>query len=317
MVATLVGVALISWSAGGAGAVVVYLPDLLVVDTGDEADQWLTETEVSLGIQAADDPAPSENPALNRVERTERIMETHWRHLEQACDPNAVFALMYLVTTYNVRAHIEQGYFANNTYLSLITVAFAQLYLEAYDAWERGELDEVPPAWQEAFDWAASGQSSITEDQFLGMNAHINYDLSIAIAALGTEEPDGTSRKAEMDRINHVLADATDDVGYWLAAFYGPEPPSEGYTKAHTQATDLSEETLILEPIYIWREEAWQNAKALEEAPDATSRQLVDTAMRERSWTIAQGFQTPKLLDPAPERLAYCQGHGHHSELDW
>lgn len=311
--------ALVVWGSGGAGAVYLYIPDLVVIDTGDEADEWLTETEISMGVEGADDPEASDNPALNRVHRIESVMEQHWRNLEKDCDPNAVFALMYLVTTYNVRNHIEQEYFENNTYLSIITVAFAKLYLDAYEAWEQGDTEQVPPAWLEAFEWAESDQSSIEEDQFLGMNAHINYDLAIAIAALGTEEPDGESRKPEMDRINHVLADATDDVGYWTAYYYGPEEPEGTYTKEHTShVTDTGAANVaLMEAIYEWREEAWKNAETLEDAPDETSRQLIDQYMRERSWTIAQGFQTEKAEDPAPERVAYCESHGHHSDLDW
>ena len=32
----------------------------------------------------------------------------------------------------------------------------------------------------EYFDWAAGGYSNATENLFLGMNSHINYDLAIA-----------------------------------------------------------------------------------------------------------------------------------------
>lgn len=266
--------------------------------------------ETSFGVQAADDPLWADRPDLKRLDRTVRVMERHWQNLDAACDPNAVFALMYLLTTYGVRQHLRDGFFSDNDYLAIITVAFAKMYLDAYDAWKRGDRAAAPPAWLEAFDWAATGQSSIIEDEFLGMNAHINYDLAVAEASVGLTDAQGNSRKPDMDRINHVLYDVTDDVQYWIAYYYGPTPPTTPPSDAHTNSTDFSEFTLILEPIYVWREQAWVNAQIISSAPDQTSRAAHDATMREYSWTVAQGFQSPKLTSPAPERIVYCESHG-------
>jgi hypothetical protein len=293
-----------------ATGVYVYVPNLLVIDTSEEADAFLDQMEIALGVQPSDDPRWADRPDLKRLDRTVKVMEKHWERLDRDCDPNAVFALMYLMTTYGVRDHLEEGYFDDNDYLAIITVAFAKMYLDAYDAWERGDREDAPPAWLEAFDWASSGQSSILEDEFLGMNAHINYDLAVAEAAVGITNDAGDSRKPDMDRINHVLHDVTDDVQYWIAYYYGPEPPTTPPSQEHSNATDFSEYTLILEPIYVWREQAWVNAELITAAPDASAREAHDETMREYSWTVAQGFKTPKLVSPAQERLDYCETHG-------
>lgn len=55
-----------------------------------------------------------------------------------------VFALMYLTATYDVRDHIREEYFAENEYLSVITVRFAKLYFQAYDAWKAGRKATCP-----------------------------------------------------------------------------------------------------------------------------------------------------------------------------
>ena len=313
-------------AAGPAAALYAYVPNVLVLTTADDVDLWLDEIaadpllagevfepEASLGTTASDDPIPSDRKDLKRVDQVAKVMGKHWVRLDRDCDPNAVFALMYLITTYGVRQHIAEEYFDDNDYLALITVTFAKMYLDAYDAWEAGHPEDAPTAWVEAFDWAASGQSTIVEDQFLGMNAHINYDLGVAIAAHGTLAPDGTSRKADMDRINHVLTDVTDDVQYWLAYYYGPEAPTTPPSQEHTDATwGLDNGNWpVLEAIFTWREQAWNNAVAIElTAGDPTAREAWDEQMDASSGATALGLQTPKLESTAPDRIAYCETHG-------
>lgn len=294
--------------AGGAQGLYVYIPDVLVVSTSDDADKVLDELELSFGVQGSDDPALADRPELKRLDRTVRVMTRHWEGLDAACDFNAVFALLYLVMTWNVRLHVAEAYFQDNHYLSAITVSFAKLYLGAWSAWQAGDLARVQKGWQEAFGYAASQQSSITEDIFLGINAHVNYDLAVAIAGLGLTGPDGTSRKPDMDRINHILADATDEADYYIALYYGPQPPRQAPSWRHV---NNSEEAtwLTIEPIALWRENSWKNAEIIAGAPDEAARQAHDAYMQEAAWAVAQGFQSPKLVAPGPERLAYCQTH--------
>jgi hypothetical protein len=283
----------------------VYLPNVLVIRTGQDADNMLSQMEISLGVTPSTDPTWANRPDLERLDRTAKVMEKHWQRLDKACDPNAVFALMYLWTTYGVRAHTRDGYFADNEYLSIITVSFANMYLGAYENWKAGHPELAPIAWRDAFDYAKSGQSSILEDEFLGMNAHINYDLAVAIASLGTTGPDGTTRKVDMDRINHVLADVSDEVNYVIPLYYGPTRPTTepNWGEGH----DASAEA-VLEPIMLWREHAWNNAVVLESDTQAT-RASHDASMQSASHTVALGLQSPKASSPAAERLAYCMAN--------
>lgn len=310
--------------AGGANALYAYVPDLLVVSTEEEADAWLDanedeivaganvtfDAEADLGIQASDAPEDASKPAWNRLHRTAIIMGHHWKQLDRDCDPDAVFALLYLLMTYGVMAHIEEGYFDDAEYLSVITVVFSDLYMDAYDAWHAGDPDEAPLGWQEAFSWGESGQSTVLEDQLLGMNAHINYDLGVAEAAVGTHDPDtGETRKPDMDRINHVIASVYDDAGWWIAHYYGPEEPEGPPPDWGAEPTTLNETALTA--VYDWREHAWQNALTIEAlADDPAARETYDAYMDQETWTIAQGLQTPKLFGTEDARVAYCESHG-------
>lgn len=293
--------------ASPTNALYLYIPDVFVVSSGPEADSFLTELELSLGVQPAEDPAWADRPDLKRLARLERSFTKFWLDLDAQCDPKAVFALMYLTTTHGIVNHTKDGYFADNDYLAVITVLFAQLYFKAYNDYYGGHAERTPKPWAEAFAWADSDQSSITQDEFLGMNAHINYDLRVAIAALGTSAPDGTSRKPDMDRVNHVLKDVTDDVGYMIAKYYGPTPPTaqpnwgEGHDPLVTPA--------LLEPIEAWREDAWNNAVLIETMPTAELRAAHDASMQDYAWSVAQGLQTPNDPATASQRVAYCQTH--------
>lgn len=283
-----------------------YVPNFLVVKSGSDADHFLDDLEVAFGVQRSTDPLAASRPDLARLDREVRVMEKHWQLLESRCDPNAVFALMYLTTTYGIRRNIQERTFDDNDYLSIITVSFAKMYLDAYQAWKAGHPELAPAPWREAFTWAASGQSSITEDEFGGMNAHINYDLTNAIAGLGTRAPDGTSRKPDMDRVNLVLADVYDDVQYNIALYYGPSPPTAqpNWGDGHNSTVEAVEE-----PMFAWREHAWHNAETLESMPDAASRAAFDAEMQAYSGGIAKGLQAPDPTTSAAARLAYCQAH--------
>jgi hypothetical protein len=283
-----------------------YVPNVLVVQSAQDADSVLTALEISMGVQPATNPATADRPDLARLDREARIMEKHWRDLDAACDPNAVFARMYLTTTYGVRYHIQERYFADNDYLSVITVSFAKMYLDAYANWKAGHPEKAPAPWREAFDWARGGKSSLTEDEFLGMNAHINYDLTNAIVGLGTTNAAGESRKPDMDRINHVLADVYDDVQYDIARYYGPTPPTVQPNRG--EGHDPSAEA-VEAPVFAWREHAWQNAVLLESMQDASSRQAFDGEMQAYSGTIAKGLEAPDPTSTSAARVAYCQTH--------
>ena len=173
------------------GTVYVYVPGLVTVQTEGSVEQWLANAEAAVGVEsqsASDDPLYADKPNLKYVDRAARVMQRHWERLDAACDPDAVFALMYLETTYTVRDHIAAGFFDDNEQLAIVTVAFLQLYFDAYHAWHSGDVAGTPLPWQEAFSGAEEHRTSTLEDEFLGINGHVNYDLAIAMWQTGIDE---------------------------------------------------------------------------------------------------------------------------------
>jgi len=90
-----------------------------------------------------------------------------------------IFAYVYRRTTAQVKQAIIEKQFEDNDRMELMDVAFANLYLKAYQ--DFSQKKECSAAWQTAF---TAGNSSVTILQhiMLGMNAHINLDLGVAAA---------------------------------------------------------------------------------------------------------------------------------------
>lgn len=96
-------------------------------------------------------------------------------------DGVARFNDLYLAVTLEVAAEADRDGFEDPEFLSRLDVVFADLYFAGIDAAADGR--RVAPAWAPLFD--ARSRPKIAPIQFAlaGMNAHINYDLCLALVA--------------------------------------------------------------------------------------------------------------------------------------
>ena len=101
-------------------------------------------------------------------------------------DARRHFHTTYLRTTRAVAEEIERGGFLDPAWLDRWDVVFADLYLDALEAWER---DKAPGAWQIPFATARDRPALQPLRHILfGMNVHINFDLPQALLAVITDE---------------------------------------------------------------------------------------------------------------------------------
>lgn len=241
------------------------------------------------------EPDPVTDESLAGMDAVIAEMDDRWRPLDGACDPDAVFALVYLVTTRMVREFVKEPYFDEGNLMTDYDALFADFYFDAYDAYHAQGSDAVAGPWREAFERADSGRSTVFEDAMLGLNAHINYDLAIVTFEMGYP---ARGLKADYDRINDVLDAAIREVTKALADHYDPlfEPNA---------AHDLTDPA-VTETIHTWREHAWQNAVALTDAEDEEERDLIKAVMEQEAVLAAQAFQL-NPTDTRDGRVAYCQ----------
>lgn len=133
--------------------------------------------------------------------------------------PVGYFSALYYKMTIAIRDGIEQGVFENGSRMEQLDVRFAQRYLDALDAWQAGQPTSA--AWQKAFEAISDDRYTVLQHILLGMNAHINLDLSIAAAQ--TRSGDAIfGLRADFDRVNDIIASLTNRVEERLAEIWLP-----------------------------------------------------------------------------------------------
>ncbi|UBV44120.1 DUF5995 family protein (plasmid) [Deinococcus taeanensis] len=129
-------------------------------------------------------------------------------------DPRAVFAGAYVVITSAMHQALGAQLFLDPPWVERYLAAFAGLYLDAaqqYDAGPQADDDLVPPVWRLTFATCREETVSPLTHLLLGVNAHVNRDLAVALVRAGVR--DHTDRRYEdHKRVNDVLRGAVNDL---------------------------------------------------------------------------------------------------------
>lgn len=178
-----------------------------------------------------------------------------------AGDGVASFNRMYLGVTQEVNEQVQASGFGDLDFMRQLDVVFARRYFAAVDAMA-GPLSQTPVCWAPLF--AARSTAGIEPVQFAlaGMNAHINFDLPMAVVAACVElntEPDAGSHYDDYAKVDSLLDAAEQSV---RQSFESPDIAS----------VDRHAEN-VLNVICNWninaaRDAAWNTAKVLWEIRD-------------------------------------------------
>jgi hypothetical protein len=210
------------------------------------------------------------------VDAVIREMEKRVKPLDQACDHNVMFGLMYLRTTEEYRrSALTPGFFTDPAFINHQDAGFAKQYFDAWDSYRAGNLAATPKAWQIAFQQADQKKVSGTGNMLLGMAGHVLRDLPHILAQIGLVKPDGTSRKPDHDKVNEFLNLVMEPLMDEAAARYDPTV-DDGQVDGTTM-----DETGMLQILVAWREQAWRNAEALVNAPTPEARALVEAEIEQ------------------------------------
>lgn len=224
--------------------------------------------------------------------------------LAAVCHHSAAFSLMYLRVTEAVGVTGAKR-FRDRRYLNHLDAIFARLYFRAFDAWRAGRRDQVPEAWQIAFESADEREVAGIGDMLLGMNAHISRDLPFALLATGLETPSGGSGEPDFNRVNHLLASVQAPMIREEAQRLDPTIASSTLPLARGASPSVAE--LIAR----WRTEAWHNAERLigASSPSVRARiaRQIETAAAGRARMLV-ALTSNLVVGPGPaSRLRYCQ----------
>jgi hypothetical protein len=237
-------------------------------------------------------------------------------HTGRSCSHNAIFALSYTRMTQSYGWSREvPGYYQDVPFANHQGAVFARYYTDAYTNWQRGNRDQVPPAWLIAFDAAENKRVTGFGDLLLGMNAHINRDLPFVLAGVGLVAPDGSSRKRDYDRVEHFLNLATGPMLAEAAARFDPTLDDTA------EPTGLAQ-TVLFQLITVWRENAWRNAELLVTAPTPDARARVATLIENeaktiaRTFLLAQSYLPPLTSTTARDRFC-ARNHDARASVDY
>ena len=124
-------------------------------------------------------------------------------------DPLGYFAALYQKVTIQVQKDIGNHVFENAKRMEMLDVVFANRYLEAYADYKAGKT--VTASWVRSFQLAKDFWPIVLQHLLMGMNAHINLDLGVAVAEITTTE-NIDDLQHDFNRLNEILANLVADV---------------------------------------------------------------------------------------------------------
>jgi len=171
----------------------------------------------------------------------------------------AYFPTLYKKVTKRIRKGIRDKEFDDSKRMERLDVIFASRYIEAYREFKAGQ--QPTTSWKLAFEAASNAKFLIMQHLLLGINAHINLDLGIAVSE--TIGPDGNLSAIEKDfnKINEILASMVagveTDIGEVSPIFHWLEKVGKG-----------KEDILVTFSINLARDGAWRFANRYHAAAD-------------------------------------------------
>jgi hypothetical protein len=126
--------------------------------------------------------------------------------IEAECANNscmAYFAILYRKVTVRIKEGILNNEFENNQRMEKLDVLFANRYIDAYESYSFDK--PFTKSWQNAFEATKTGKLLIMQYLLLGINAHINLDLGIAVAETVGDDGELLDFENDFNKINEIL----------------------------------------------------------------------------------------------------------------
>ncbi len=171
-------------------------------------------------------------------------------------DRRAIFATAYAWMTSSIDAQLDEEVFDDPGWVVELTAVFAGYYPRALSDHARGRTP--PRCWALAL---GPWPTSVLQDLLLGMNAHITYDLPLALAEL----LDGRSRAQclrDYRRILPAIRGAIELIQAKIISRYAPglRPLERAFAGA--------DEWITYHVIRLYREHAWGQGMLLIDHPE-------------------------------------------------
>jgi hypothetical protein len=195
------------------------------------------------------------------------------------------FAALYTHVEVAIDDALARGEFTHPHLLARVNERFFRRYLGAFDERRRGLPASGP--WEAAFDAGESDRLCVVQHLLLGMNAHINYDLPIAVT--DALDPDELAVfRGDFDRMNDLLASLVDEVSDDIAICW----PLLRWINRLGRGPD---DVIIDFSMRCAREHAWCSALKLSPLAGA-ERELAIAALDAEAVRLARDVARPSML---------------------
>lgn len=198
-------------------------------------------------------------------------MEALLSRWDSVGDRRRLFLQCYMVMTTRMAGAIDQGEFGDGVWVDHLLTRFADAYFGAVEAYEAGDGHLATP-WRITFDTARDRDLTVVQHLFLGINAHINYDLVVVLAELLDPEwryLDTRGRRMRQQdhmHVNRIIARTVDEVQDTVVERHAP---SLAVVDAALGPVD---EWLASRLLAGWRNQVWRHAVALVESAGGDER---------------------------------------------
>lgn len=151
--------------------------------------------------------APPVTTVEEAIERMDAIDSYITTHDPDGSDGVAYFNHLYGVITRRVRDGINNGFFEDAEFLTVLDVAFANRYLDALRA-AAMDLNKAPKAWKVLVERRDDARIDPLQFAVAGVNAHINLDLSVSMLQTCQtldRKPDSGSQRSDYLKVNDIF----------------------------------------------------------------------------------------------------------------
>lgn len=211
---------------------------------------------------------------MPEIARVIERMHTQALAWEQSADERAIFLRCYSMMTGNMITALDADRFHDRTWATQLLNVFGEYYFLALAAYDQSS-SETPAVWKFAHDAAIQRNLHVMQHLFLGINAHINYDLVLTVVDMLEPEWDQLNeaqrqlRYEDHCKVNEVIAETIDRVQDTVIERYDP------LMDVIDRMLGRVDELLLSRLITHWRESVWQQAMSMLACQNAREREEI------------------------------------------
>lgn len=208
---------------------------------------------------------------------------------ESQDDKRFIFLRCYNMMTANMIEAVQQGRFQDGVWVGKLLHRFAAYYFEALEQFEHNDA-HTPPVWSQVHDASTHQDLHVLQHLLLGINAHINYDLVLALydelVAEWTDDDRDVrqQRMADHNMVNTIIGETIDTVQDQVIERELP------LMRLVDNLMGRVDEWLLSELISSWRSEVWEECGAMLKCESPENKESLRCTLEKRVMARAEGI---------------------------